>query len=123
MFAGMPGYPVRVPGIPPLDVQTTRRIAGLLLILGTLFLLDIVTTRIILRMGGIELNPFMAEIVANPILHLVIKAAIFFLIFFVSIIAEQRVKGSSMFFYGVLILMYIAVVLNNLVFIFPRFAL
>lgn len=125
MFAGRTGYisPGIFPEYRPLDHKTVRRIAGLLLVLGTLFLLDIATTQIILRMGGMELNPFMAGIVANPVLHITIKAAILLLVFSVSLIAEQRVKGSGAFFYCVLILLYIAVVLNNLSFIVPRIAM
>ena len=38
-------------------------------ILAFLFLLDILTTQVILRMGGVELNPVMAGVVASPILH------------------------------------------------------
>ena len=125
MFAGKTGHaaPFAFPGFHTLDKETVRRIVELLLVLGTLFLLDILTTQIILRMGGVELNPFMTGIVANPALHLVIKAAILLIIFPVSLIAEQRVKGSGAFFYCVLILLYIAVVLNNLLFIIPRIAM
>jgi hypothetical protein len=122
MFAGMPGYLVQgtFPESPPLDNRTILLIVKLLLILGALFLLDILTTQIILLRGGIELNPIMMGVVANPALHLVIKTAVLLIIFSVSLIAEQRVKGSSAVFYGVLILLYSAVVLNNLVFILPR---
>ena len=125
MFAGKTGHaaPFAFPGYRPLDHETVRRIVELLLVLGTLFLLDIITTQIILRMGGIELNPFMAGIVTHPALHLVIKAAILLIIFPVSLIAEQRVKGSGAFFYCVLILLYITVILNNLLFIVPRIAM
>lgn len=124
MFAGRAGH--AIPGIFPeyrsLDHETLRRIIELLLILGILFLLDIITTQIILRMGGVELNPFMAGIVAYPALHLVIKAVILLIIFPVSLIAEQRVKGSGALMYCVLILLYLAVILNNLLFIVPRIA-
>ena len=122
MFAGRPGHTVIgiFPVNHPLDPDTVRRSVELLAILGTLFLLDISTTQIILRMGGVELNPLMAGIVANPVLHLGIKAAILLVIFTVSLIAEQRVKGSSAVFYCVLITLYIFVVLNNLFVILPQ---
>jgi len=124
MFAGRPGHQVRriFPEFPLLDDETSHRIIVLLLILGTLFLLDILTTQVILRMGGIELNPLMAGIVANPLLHLGIKAAILLLIFSISLIAEQRVKGSSAVFYCVLITLYVFVVINNLFVILPQIA-
>jgi|GEM_PF-875723 len=105
---------------PPLDDETFRRIVHLLLILGMLFLLDIVTTQVILRMGGVELNPLMAGIVANPLLHLGVKSAIILVIFPVSLIAEQQVKGSSSFVYCILIPLYIFIVVNNLFVILPQ---
>ncbi len=125
MFAGRPGQnvPYGYPVHRPIEYETLRRIVELLLILGTLFLLDIITTQITLRMGGVELNPFMAGIVANPVLHMGIKAAILLVIFPVSLIAERRVRGSGAVFYCVLILLYILVVANNLSFILPRIAM
>jgi len=122
MPAGRPGLPVRYafPEYRPSDHKTSRRIITLLFILGTLFLLDIMTTQIILHLGGIELNPFMAGIVTHPALHLIIKTAILLVIFPVSLIAEQRVKGAGVFFYGVLITLYIVVLINNLAVILPR---
>jgi hypothetical protein len=122
MFAGKTGY--QAPGAfmeyPPQDPRTVLRIVELLFILGTLFLLDIITTQVILRMGGVEFNPLMAGVVTNPALHLGIKATILLLIFSVSLIAEQRVKGSSLVFYCILILLYTAVVLHNMLFFMPQ---
>jgi hypothetical protein len=121
MLAGTPGYRDRgmFREYPPLDEQTILLMVELLLILGALFLLDITTTQVILRMGGAELNPLMAGVVANPALHLVVKAATL-LLFPVSLIAEQRVKGSGLPFYSALILLYSAVVLHNLLFFVPQ---
>jgi len=125
MFTGStePAVPVVFPGFRSLDHKTVLRIVEFLLVLGTLFLSDILTTQIILRIGGTELNPFMTGIVANPIQHLVLKTAILLIIFPVSLIAEQKVKGSGDFFYCILILLYTTVVLNNLLFILPRIAM
>jgi len=122
MFAGRPGHPVpcRFPEYPPIDDGTSRRIGGLLFILGMLFLLDIVTTQIILFSGGVELNPLMAGIVAYPVLHLVIKTLLLLVIFLVSRIAEMRVKGSGALFYCALITLYLFVIINNLFVILPR---
>jgi len=106
--------------LPPLDDETSRRMVNLVLILGMLFLFDIITTHIILRMGGVELNPLMAGIVANPAMHLGIKAAILLVVFPVSVIAEQQVKGSSAFVYCTLIPLYIFIVVNNLFVILPQ---
>jgi hypothetical protein len=111
------------PGYRSIDHETLRLIIKLLLILGALFLLDVVTTQIILWMGGAELNPFMTGIVTNPLLHLDIKILLLLVIFPVSLIAEQRVRGSAAFFYCALILLYIVVVVNNLIFILPQVTL
>ena len=122
MFRGRPGQNVQCGFLDyrPIDGKTLSRIGECLLILGTLFLLDIMTTRIIIRNGGVELNPVMAGIASNTALHVVIKATILLLVFPVSLIAEQRVKGSSIFLYFVLITIYIFVVINNILIIFPR---
>src|SRR5208337_4925872 len=125
MPEGRTGYNVQCtfPGYRPIDHETLGRIVKLLLILGTLFLLDVVTTQIILWMGGAELNPFMTGIVASPALHLGVRTLLLFIIFPVSLIAERRVRGSAVFFYCVLILLYIIVDVNNLIVILPQVTL
>jgi len=122
MFAGRPGHSThsQFPAYRPLDHRTIHRSVGFLLVLGTLFLLDIATTQIILRLGGVELNPLMAGIVANPALHMGIKAAILLIVFPMSLIAEQRVKGSGLVFYYVLIMLYSCVVANNIFVLLPQ---
>lgn len=101
------------------DERTIRRILLLMAPLAILFLLDIVTTQVILWMGGIELNPFMAGIVAILPLHLAVKALLLLLILGVSLVAEQRVQGSGTIFCAVLIALYGSVVLNNLLVLLP----
>ena len=125
MYAGKPGHRVRgsFADSAPLDDRTIFRITELLAVLGALFLLDITTTHIILLMGGVELNPLMVGIVANPVLHAGLKGAILLFIFSASVIAELHVRGSSVFFYGIIILLYLVVVLNNVLVILPRFSL
>ncbi len=103
-----------------LEKDAARRILELVLILAALFLLDIVTTEIILLMGGVELNPFMIAVVASPPAHLALKAAILAVIFTVALVAERQVRGSGVFFYCMLITMYIFVVVNNVFVILPQ---
>ncbi|MDD5142801.1 DUF5658 family protein [Methanoregula sp.] len=103
----------------PRDYKIIRTIAGFLLILGALFLLDIVTTEIILLRGGIELNPLMVGIVEIPALHAAIKMAILFLIFVVSLVAEKYMTRSGTIFCCIIITLYILVVSNNLFVILP----
>ena len=103
----------------PLDERTVSRIVLLLAVLGLLFLLDIFTTHLILYMGGVELNPLMRSIVADPVLHAGMKSFILLLVLVVSLAAEQRVKGSSLVFYGTIILIYGIVVFNNVLVLLP----
>jgi len=125
MSAGEPGPQVRYTSTLHRlqDPKTVRLSVELLLILSILFLLDVVTTQIVLIRGGVELNPLMARIVAHPALHLGIKTAILLIIFPVSLIAERRVRGSAIFLYFVLIVLYIAVDINNLSVILPQIAM
>jgi len=122
MPAGIPApglcYPFYI--CPAREKDVARRILELVLILGSLFLLDIVTTEIILLMGGVELNPFMVAVVAHPTIHLALKAAILAVIVIVALVAERQVRGSGVFFYCMLITMYIFVVVNNMFVILPQ---
>ena len=123
MFAGKPEISYTFPAFYPADAETLHRNVEFLIVLGVLFLLDIITTQVILQMGGLELNPMMAGIVANPALHLGIKALSLLAIFVITLAAEQRVRGSGTVFYGILILLYLIVVLNNLIVILPQISL
>jgi len=104
----------------PADPTIERRTTEFSLILAALFLLDIITTQLILRLGGIELNPAMAGVVTNPLVHIVIKAGTLFLIIIVALIAEKKVKGSSIAFYCVIITLYLFVIVNNTFVLIPH---
>jgi len=121
MPAGIPAsgfrYPVHVCQTPGKDA--THRFLELVLILASLFLLDIVTTELIIMMGGVELNPFMVSVVANPAVHVAIKAALLLAIVIVSLVAEKQMMGSGVIFYCMLITMYIFVIVNNMFVILP----
>jgi hypothetical protein len=106
----------------PATVRFDRRIADLSLILAALFTLDIVTTHLILWLGGIELNPVMTGIVASPSAHIAVKAATLLLIITVSLIAEANVKGSTIGFYAAIIALYILVLVNNTIVLVPHVA-
>ena len=111
-----------IPGLkcPAMDNADLRHFLDLGIILGTLFLLDILTTQAILLWGGIELNPFMVSVVANPLVHAGVKAAILLGIVIVSLVAENKVRGSGVLFYCTLITMYIFVIVNNVFVILPK---
>ncbi|NLD57225.1 MAG: hypothetical protein GX651_03720, partial [Methanomicrobiales archaeon] len=106
----------------PGTVHFDRRIADFALILAALFTLDIITTHVILWLGGIELNPYMAGIVTAPLAHAGVKMATLLLIVTVSIIAETNVKGSTIGFYAVIIILYLLILVNNTIALVPHIA-
>ena len=111
---------IPVHGCPATDNADLRRFLRLGLMLGTLFLLDILTTEVILIRGGVELNPLMVPVVANPVVHAGVKSAILLGIVIVSLVAEKEVRGSGVLFYCTLITMYIFVIVNNVFVILPQ---
>lgn len=111
------------PGAYPLDTVRARQIVEFTLILGSLFLLDIGTTQMILWMGGVELNPLMTGIVTTPVLHLALKCAILLAAALVAVQGERYVRGSSVYLYCILIPLYIFIVVNNLFVILPQLPL
>jgi hypothetical protein len=50
------------------------------ILLGILFILDIITTTIGIQAGGVELNPHMVDIVKDPVLHTIAKINAYILI-------------------------------------------
>ena len=78
----------------PKSGGTQRAVSGWLIIfsfvLAILFMIGILSTQIILNMGGVELNPVMAGIVATPFLHLLLKCGILMMVIPVALIAEAR---------------------------------
>lgn len=102
------------------DLPIDRKFTGFPLMLGMLFLLDISMTELIIRLGGIELNPAMAGIVANPLLHVAVKACTLLLIIIVALVAETRVKGSAISFYCIIITIYLFVIINNAFVLVPQ---
>ena len=106
----------------PATLHFDRRIAEFSLILAALFILDIVSTHLILWLGGIELNPAMACIVTSPLINTMVKAATLLLIITVSLIAEANVKGSTIGFYAAIIALYIVVLVNNTIVLVPHVA-
>ncbi|MFA4861865.1 DUF5658 family protein [Methanoregula sp.] len=83
-------------------------------ILGMLFFLDILSTEIILKSGGVEQNPVMEGIVQWPLLHLVVKSLLLVLVIFMARAAEGQIRGSGKIFFVFIIGMYILVIGNNL---------
>ncbi|MDD1694208.1 MAG: DUF5658 family protein [Methanoregula sp.] len=112
-------YPSLQPGTIRLDPGQSRWILTFTMALGGLFLLDVLTTQVILGKGGVELNPAMAGIVAYPALHIAIKSATLLLALAVSFIAERKIRGTGIFLSTVLVLMYTGILANNLAVLIP----
>ena len=89
-------------------------------VLAFLFVLDITTTQAILVMGGEELNPLMAGVVAFPLLHVFLKFGILGMVVPVALTAESRVEGAGVALYAILIVMYTLVTLNNITVLIPH---
>ena len=83
------------------------------LLLGMLFLADVISTEAILGLGGVELNPVMAGIVASPLLHGIVKAAVLLLVLSACRYAEKRVRYAGGLALMVLLLWYGVVIGNN----------
>jgi hypothetical protein len=108
----------------PKSGVTDRAVSGWLIlfsfVLALLFMLDILSTQLILGMGGVELNPVMAGIVNTPLLHVLIKCGILLMVIPVALIAEARVRGSGVALYAALIAMYTLVIINNAAVLLPH---
>jgi len=83
-------------------------------ILSALFILDVLTTQIILSCGGVEYNPFMAGIVQNPIIHVLVKMLLLILVVLVAKYSEIQLRGSGASLFFVIIGGYGICVGNNL---------
>ncbi|MFA5237176.1 MAG: DUF5658 family protein [Methanoregula sp.] len=90
------------------------------IVLAVLFMIDILSTQVILGMGGVELNPVMVGIVTTPLLHVLLKSGILMVVIPVALIAEARVRGSGVALYVILIAMYTTVIINNAVVLIPH---
>ena len=101
----------------PKNGGTDRAVSGWFIlfsfVLAVLFMMDILSTQVILSMGGVELNPVMAGIVTTPLLHVLLKCGILIMVIPVALIAESRVRGSGLVLYAALIAMYTVVIINN----------
>jgi hypothetical protein len=84
-----------------------------IVILYILFSIDIVTTEAILRLGGVELNRLMTEIVSYPMGHIALKGAVLTLVAGVCVWAEERIARSGIATMAIIIAFYMVVALHN----------
>lgn len=85
-----------------------------LLLLYILMFADVLTTVIILLHGGVEYNPLMERFAASPLMHLLLKWLVVFVIFLLAAGAERRVRRSGILIMGVACACYLVVVGHNL---------
>lgn len=75
---------------------------------------DVITTSLILGLGGYEMNPVMVQIVKDPYIHLAFKILFAFSIVLISINAERKVALSGSAFLCSVIVLYGVVIWNNI---------
>ena len=110
MFSVLPAGEPATPRTPAND-QLLGASTG---ILGLMLAMDVLTTNFLLIHGGTEVNPFMAGIVRNPLLHLTVKTLLLALVFLTARRCEARLSGSGVTLALVLLGLYSIVVGNNL---------
>ena len=94
-------------------IETGSPLFRLLLTLYFLCFLDVITTVLVLRYGGVELNPFMTMFAASPLMHFLLKWLVVFLIILLASASEQKVRNSGVIIMGIACVWYLGVVLHN----------
>jgi hypothetical protein len=84
-----------------------------IIILGVLLNLDVLTTSLVIRLGGYEMNPLMAGLVGAPIVHLFVKWLILVFVVLVACFSDKAIKGSGICLMCLIIIWYSVVVANN----------
>ncbi len=84
-----------------------------IVILGVLLLLDVLTTSLVLKVGGYETNVLMEGIVTVPMVHLLFKWLFLVLVVIAARFADHTVKGTGIYIMAVIIGWYSLVIANN----------
>ncbi|OPY37786.1 MAG: hypothetical protein A4E35_01068 [Methanoregula sp. PtaU1.Bin051] len=87
--------------------------SGMVLI-GSLFLADVITTDAALRAGGYELNACMVPFVASPFIHLLVKWSVMVFIVIAAQWTDLKASGSGTLIMATVIGWYAVVVFHNL---------
>ncbi|KUG05722.1 hypothetical protein ASZ90_016845 [hydrocarbon metagenome] len=92
---------------------------GLLLVPGIfslilLFSVDIITTEMIIALGGSELNRLMAGVVAYPVAHLALKGIVLVYVTGVCMWAEKKITQSGVAAMAIIVAFYVVVALHNM---------
>jgi len=84
-----------------------------LVILGVLLLLDVLTTSLVLSVGGYETNVFMEGIVTIPVVHLFLKWLFLVFVVMMARFCDRIVQGTGLYIMCVIIGGYSLVIANN----------
>ncbi|OPY44006.1 MAG: hypothetical protein A4E42_01117 [Methanoregulaceae archaeon PtaU1.Bin222] len=84
-----------------------------IIILGTLLLLDILTTGLVLAVGGYETNVFMKGIVQIPMVHLLLKWLVLVFVVIMARFCNRFIEGTGIYVLAVIIGWYSFVIANN----------
>jgi hypothetical protein len=81
--------------------------------LSVLFSLDVITTSIILKLGGVELNGVMAPVVTSMPLHALLKWAVIVFIIAIARWCDDKVRNAGLLMVAIVIVWYGIVIMNN----------
>jgi hypothetical protein len=84
-----------------------------LVILGVLLILDVLTTSLVLSVGGYETNVLMEGIVTIPVVHLFLKWLFLVFVVIAARFCERIVQGTGLYIMCVIIGWYTLVIANN----------
>ena len=82
-------------------------------ILWGLFMMDVITTEVILSFGGYEMNSLMRMVVSSVPLHAALKMAVLSLIAVVAYVSNRITKRSGTVAVTVIIIWYTFVIVHN----------
>ncbi|HIH27791.1 MAG TPA: hypothetical protein HA256_07490 [Methanoregulaceae archaeon] len=84
-----------------------------LVILGVLLILDVLTTSLVLSVGGYETNVLMEGIVTIPVVHLFLKWLFLVFVVIAARFCDWMVQGTGLYIMCVIIGWYSLVIANN----------
>jgi hypothetical protein len=84
-----------------------------IIILGVLLNLDVLTTSLVIRLGGYEMNSIMAGVVGIPMIHLFVKWLLLIFVVMAALFSDRILNGVGIYFMCSIIGWYSIVVANN----------
>lgn len=94
------------------NIDTTVEILAIIL-LGTLLILDVLSTSLVIKAGGYETNMLMESVVGIPMVHLFLKWIFLVLVVMAARFADRTVNGTGIYIMAVIIGWYSLVIAHN----------